>query len=186
MFEAHRQLDPDGSIWTYLPYGPFPNPDEYLAHLQVQANCSDPLCFAIVSNISNEALGVAAYLRNEPTNGVVEVGHLCFTPKLQRRPEATEAMYLMMRHPFEDLGYRRYEWKCNAGNVASIRAAQRYGFTFEGTFRQAMVSKGRNRDTAWFSILDSEWPTQKARFEAWLSTENFDETGQQIRRLQDC
>ncbi|MEM6617297.1 MAG: GNAT family protein [Pseudomonadota bacterium] len=186
MFEQFRDLDPDGAVWTYMPDGPFPEWEGFRAAFQAKANSQDPMFFAIVEIESGEARGVASYLRDDPANGVVEVGWIAFSPKLQRTPQATEAMYLMMRHVFDDLGYRRYEWKCNNGNAASKRAAIRLGMTPEGVFRQAVVVKGRNRDTAWFSILDHEWPAQKARFETWLSPSNFDEAGRQIRRLEEC
>jgi len=130
------------------------------------------------------AAGYASYMRIEPAQGVVEVGNILMSPPLQRTTAATEAMYLMARHIFEDLGYRRYEWKCNALNEPSRRAALRYGFTFEGIFRQHMVIKDQNRDTAWFSMLDHEWPARKAAFEAWLDPTNFDESGRQLRSLQ--
>jgi RimJ/RimL family protein N-acetyltransferase len=133
---------------------------------------------------SAEAAGYASYMRIDPAQGVVEVGNILLSPRLQRTTAATEAMYLMARHVFDDLGYRRYEWKCNALNEPSRRAALRYGFTFEGIFRQHMVIKGQNRDTAWFSMLDHEWPARKAAFEAWLGPANFDPNGHQLRSLQ--
>jgi RimJ/RimL family protein N-acetyltransferase len=130
-------------------------------------------------------VGVASYLRIEPQVGVVEVGHINYSPQLQKTPLATEAMFLMMRRVFDELGYRRYEWKCDALNTGSRCAALRLGFTFEGIFRQATIYKGRNRDTAWFSIIDTEWPTLKQAFEAWLAPANFDAQGQQRKRLTD-
>jgi RimJ/RimL family protein N-acetyltransferase len=148
----------------------------------VQAR-EDPLFFAIVEAASERPVGVASYLRIDPAMGVIEVGHLAFSPALQKRPAATEAMYLMMRRAFEELGYRRYEWKCDSWNAPSCRAAERLGFRYEGTFRQAVVMKGRNRDNAWFSILDGEWPALKQAFEAWLDPANFEATGTQRRRL---
>ncbi len=143
----------------------------------------DPLFHAIVDSKSGSAVGVAAYMRIDAANGVIEVGHLNFSPRLQATTAATEAMYLMMRRAFDELGYRRYEWKCDSLNEASRRAASRLGFRFEGVFRQAVVYKGRNRDTAWYSVLDSEWPALKAGFERWLSPDNFDENGCQRRKL---
>ena len=131
-------------------------------------------------------MGVASYLRTDPPIGSTEVGHINYSPLLARRVAATEAMYVMMRRVFEELGYRRYEWKCDALNAASNRAAKRLGFTYEGTFRQATMYKGRNRDTAWYSILDREWPAAKAGFEAWLDPANFDDEGRQIRSLEEC
>jgi RimJ/RimL family protein N-acetyltransferase len=135
-------------------------------------------------SLAGRAAGYASFMRIEPAHGVVEVGNILLSPILQRTRAATEAMYLMARHVFEDLGYRRYEWKCNAQNEPSRRAALRYGFTYEGIFRQHMVVKDRNRDTAWFSMLDSEWPARKAAFEAWLDPSNFDENGEQRKSLQ--
>ena len=139
--------------------------------------------FAIVPRSSGNAAGYASYMRMDPANGVIEVGNILMTPSLQKTTAATEAMYLMARHIFEDLGYRRYEWKCNANNAHSRRAALRYGFTFEGIFRQHMITKDRNRDTAWFSMLDAEWPARKAAFEAWMDPANFDAEGRQRQSL---
>ena len=138
---------------------------------------------AIVPKSSGRAEGYASYMRMDPANGVIEVGNILMAPLLQKTTAATEAMYLMARHVFEDLGYRRYEWKCNANNAPSRRAALRYGFMFEGVFRHHMIVKERNRDTAWFSMLDSEWPARKAAFEAWLDPANFDPEGQQRHSL---
>lgn len=181
--ELFAALGPDGSIasWTYLPYGPFENFDIYRQWLQQQSG-SDPLFFAIVDQASQQAVGVASYLRIQPSAGSIEVGHLHYSPMLQRKPAATEAMALMMGHAFA-LGYRRYEWKCNALNQASRAAALRLGFQYEGTFRQAAVLKGHNRDTAWFSVIDSEWPTLKAAYDCWLDVDNFDTNGQQLHSL---
>ena len=144
-----------------------------------RARSEDPLFFAMLEKSSGDAVGYAAFMRIEPAHRVIEVGSILFTPRLQRTVGATEAMYLMARYVFEDLGYRRYEWKCNALNAPSRRAALRLGFTFEGIFRQHMIVKGRNRDTAWFSMLDSEWPKRKAAFERWLDPANFDANGRQ-------
>jgi RimJ/RimL family protein N-acetyltransferase len=166
-------------LWLYLFEGPFPDRAAFDLHLQRAAASDDPLFFAILDRASSRAAGYAAYLRIEPTHRVIEVGSILYSPRLQRTALATEAMYLMARHIFEDLGYRRYEWKCNALNGPSRRAALRFGFTFEGIFRQHMIVKGRNRDTAWFSMLDSEWPARKARFERWLDANNFDPDGRQ-------
>ena len=141
------------------------------------------LFFAIVPRTGGRAEGYASYMRMDPGNGVIEVGNILLSPSLQRTVPATEAMYLMARHVFEDLGYRRYAWKCNANNAPSRRAALRYGFTFEGIFRQHMVIKGQNRDTAWFSMLDSEWAARKADFESWLDPANFDAVGRQLKSL---
>jgi len=143
----------------------------------------DPMFHAIVDARSGKAVGVAAYLRIDVANGVIEVGHINYSPRLQRSVAATEAMFLMMRRVFDELGYRRYEWKCDALNEPSRLAAARLGFTFEGVFRQALVYKGRNRDSAWFSMLDCEWTERKAEFERWLSPENFDREGRQLTPL---
>ena len=177
LYEANS-LDKEGKMWTYLPYGPFASFDLYRSWLRVSVLTSDPQFYAIIDNITQQAVGIAAYLRIDPKNGSIEVGHLNFSPRLQKTPIATEAMYLMMKQAFE-LGYRRYEWKCNALNKPSRKAAQRLGLSYEGVFRQATVSKGRNRDTAWYAAIDEEWPALKAAFEQWLSPRNFDEHGQQ-------
>jgi RimJ/RimL family protein N-acetyltransferase len=166
-------------LWLYLFEGPFPVRACFDAHLQSAAASQDPLFFAIVDRRSALAAGYAAYMRIQPAHRTIEVGSILYGPSLQRSAGATEAMYLMARHAFEDLGYRRYEWKCNALNAASRRAALRLGFRFEGIFRQHLIVKGRNRDTAWFSMLDGEWPRRKAAFEQWLDPANFDAEGRQ-------
>lgn len=170
--------DADGRNWTYLGIDAPPTLDDYRTWLGTVAGGDDPLFHAILDE-SGAPAGVAAFLRIDPVNGVIEVGHINFAPRLKRTRVATEAMYLMMRRVFEELGYRRYEWKCDSLNAPSRAAATRFGFTFEGIFRQAVVYKGRNRDTAWFSIIDREWPAVKAAFEAWLDPSNFDEAGRQ-------
>jgi RimJ/RimL family protein N-acetyltransferase len=181
---AANSLDTTGAMWTYLNVGPFPSVDAFRAWLDSVCEGDDPQFYAIVEQLSGEAVGIASYLRITPAAGSIEVGHLTFSPRLQRTPAATEAMYLMMRHAFE-LGYRRYEWKCNALNAPSRRAAQRYGLSYEGVFRQALVSKGRNRDTAWYAAIDAEWPELQAAFMRWLDPANFDRQGNQIVRLGD-
>ena len=181
---AANSLDCAGRMWTYLHHGPFASLGEYRAWLDARQTSGDPLYFAILDRASGLAAGLASYLRIEPSNGSVEVGHLQFSPRLQRTTAATEAMYLMMKLAF-DLGYRRYEWKCDALNAASRRAAERLGFTLEGIFRQAMVYKGRNRDTAWYSVIDAEWPSLQAGFQRWLDPRNFDSAGRPIARLAD-
>lgn len=178
LYDANA-LDREGRMWTYLFSGPFANFDEYRAWLEPRPASEDPLFFAFVDRQRSQAVGLGAYLRIDPANGVIEVGHLAFSPLMQRTPVATESMYLMMKHAFE-LGYRRYEWKCDALNAASRRAAERLGFIFEGVFRQAIVYKGRSRDTAWYSILDSEWPELDAAFRAWLDPANFDAGSQRM------
>ncbi len=170
-------------LWAYLPYGPFESETAFRVWLTERAATSDPLFYAIIERSSGRALGMASFLRVEQGHGVIEVGHIWYSPALQRTRLATDAMYVMARHVFDDLGYRRYEWKCNALNEPSRRAAVRLGFTFEGVFRQHMVIKGENRDTAWYSMLDGEWPGAKAAFEAWLRPENFDAEGRQLRSL---
>lgn len=176
------QEDVTGASWTYLPYGPFASDAEYRAWVEHWSQDSDTVFFAIVDKHTGKAAGVASYLRITPISGSIEVGHLYFSNALKQTPAATEAMYLMMRDAFA-LGYRRYEWKCHALNAASHAAALRLGFTFEGIFRQATVVKGRSRDTAWLSIIDSEWPRLKERFEQWLAADNFDGDRKQKRRL---
>jgi RimJ/RimL family protein N-acetyltransferase len=181
LFSANAE--DDGRMWTYLSVGPFAELEAYRTWVKSVERSEDPLFHAIVDLKSVKAVGMCAYLRIDPPNGVIEVGHLQFSPRLQRTPVATEAMFLMMRRAFEELGYRRYEWKCDALNGPSWAAAERYGFRFEGIFRQAIVYKGRSRDTAWFSITDGEWPAVKAGFERWLEPANFDAEGRQKRRL---
>jgi RimJ/RimL family protein N-acetyltransferase len=183
LFDTYA-ASPDASNWTYLPYGPFASAGEYTAWVESMAAGDDPLAFAIVGPTNGQPLGVASYLRINPAHGSIEVGHLSYSPALQRTAAATEAMYLMMRRAFEELGYRRYEWKCDSRNAPSRRAAERLGFRYEGTFRNALVMKGRNRDTAWFSIIDKEWPAIRSALESWLDSSNFDEAGRQRRRLQ--
>ena len=171
-------------MFTYLFGGPYASREEYRAYLEKCAPSEDPLFFAIVDARLERATGLGSYLRIEPAHGVIEVGHLAFSPLLQRTAAATEAMYLMMRQVFE-LGYRRYEWKCDAMNAASRRAAERLGFTFEGIFRQASVYKERNRDTAWYAIIDRDWPAIDTEFRRWLAPGNFDAGGVQRTPLQN-
>ena len=170
--------DAAGRMWTYMSYGPFPSLAVYRTWFLETCGTQDPLFFAIIDLATGRAAGLASYLRIDPVNGCIEVGHLAFSPALQRTAAATEAMYLMMKRVFA-AGYRRYEWKCNALNSASRTAAERLGFRYEGTFRQATVVKGRNRDTAWYSILDREWPLLEGAFGEWLSPQNFDSSGRQ-------
>ncbi len=185
--QLHRAnaADREGRIWTYLAYGPFDSAAAYRRWMEGTCLGDDPLFHAVVDGASGQAVGVASYLRIDPPVGVIEVGHINYAPALQRSPAATEAMYLMMRRVFDELGYRRYEWKCDAVNAPSRAAAERLGFTFEGIFRQATVYKGRNRDTAWYSITDKEWPRIKAAFESWLDPANFDALGKQRKRLSE-
>jgi len=175
-FSGHIEL------WTYMPHGPFTSEAEFRDWVISREAGTDPLFYAIIDLDTGKATGVASYLRIDPPARSIEVGWITYSPVLQRSRVATDAMFVMMRNAF-DLGYRRYEWKCNALNQVSRKAALRLGMTYEGTFRQATVVKGRNRDTAWFSILDSEWPTMRHNFEDWLSELNFDQAGQQLTRL---
>jgi RimJ/RimL family protein N-acetyltransferase len=167
------------TIWTYMStYGPFADFAAFSAWIASRLPLEDPYSYAIVDP-SGKALGIATLMEIRPAMRVIEVGHIVYSPALQRTPLGTEAQYLLARYVFETLGYRRYEWKCNALNAPSRRAALRYGFVFEGILRQHMIAKGRNRDTAYFSILDREWPARKAAFERWLAPENFDGAGKQ-------
>ncbi|MFN7979060.1 MAG: GNAT family protein [Vicinamibacterales bacterium] len=179
---AANALDTTGANWTYLAVGPFDTFEGYDAWLRAVAPGADPYFLAIVDRATGEPVGVASYLRIDPAMGVIEVGHINFSPRAQRRPVATDAMFLMMQYVF-GLGYRRYEWKCDALNAPSRAAADRLGFSYEGLFRQALVYKGRNRDTAWFSIVDHEFPRLARAFETWLDPANFDADGGQRQRL---
>ncbi|WP_108813825.1 GNAT family N-acetyltransferase [Loktanella sp. Alg231-35] len=175
--------DQTGTLWTYMPTGPFSDASAYAAWVQGACESKDPLFFTVIDKSNGNPVGVASFLRIQPENGVAEVGFITFSPALQRTVMATEAMYLMMARVFDELGYRRYEWKCDALNDPSRRAAERLGFSYDGLFKQALVYKGRNRDTAWFSILDKDWPRIKAAFENWIAPENFDDAGQQRHPL---
>jgi RimJ/RimL family protein N-acetyltransferase len=176
---AAQQGDP--ALWEYLPYGPFADDAALAEHLAAQATTDDPRFYAVV--VDGAAQGVVSFLRIEPAHGCIEIGHIWFGAPLQRSAAATEAIYLLAREAFDGLGNRRLEWKCNAANARSRRAAERFGFTFEGVFRQHMIIKGANRDSAWFSIIDGEWPAVRAAFEAWLAPSNFDTQGRQRRSL---
>jgi RimJ/RimL family protein N-acetyltransferase len=175
----------DSSIWAYLFEGPYDDVEQMRRELTRQAASDDPLFFALVPLPGERPGGVASYLRITPQFGVIEIGNIWFGTPMQRSTAATEAIYLLARHAFDRLGYRRLEWKCNAMNTASRRAAERFGFTFEGIFHKHMVIKGRNRDTAWYAIVDDEWPRVRAGFESWLAPENFDASGRQRRRLSE-
>ena len=175
--------DDDNRIWTYLPYGPFQSEADLGKWMRKTCLSSDPLFHAIVDKRTKQPLGVASYLRIAPAFGVIEVGHINYSPLLRNTTAATEAMFLMMRRTFSELGYRRYEWKCDALNEASKKAAIRLGFQFEGIFRQATMYKGRNRDTAWYSVIDKEWPALEQAYLAWLSPNNFDSNGHQQLKL---
>lgn len=176
--------DANADIWTWMPVGPFPAPDSLRGFLASQAKAEGWRTMTIASQAATEILGMASYMRIREAHGSAEIGCVAFGPKLKRTPEATEALALMARHVFIDLGYRRYEWKCNYANEASKRAAERFGFTFEGVFRNDMVTKGRSRDTAWYSITAAEWPSLHAALTHWLSHDNFAKDGTQIRTLE--
>ena len=184
LFEASNVSDA-GQRFTWL----FEEAPETLAHMQPwldKATASrDPLFFAVIEKKSGKVAGRQALMRIDPANGSIEIGHIYWGPAIARQVEATEAQYLFMRYIFDELGYRRYEWKCNNDNLPSKRAAQRFGFQSEGVFRQHMIAKGKNRDTAWFSVLDTEWPALKRAYEAWLRPENFDADGRQIKKLEE-
>lgn len=173
----------NADLWTYLADGPFPDRNSFIGALHDKAACRDRVYFAIADAVSGLAVGYAALMRIDVVNRVIEVGDIVYSRSVQQTRGGTEAMYLLAQHVFEDLGYRRYEWKCNALNVKSRQAALRLGFTFEGIFRQHMILKGLNRDTAWYSIIDSEWPAHKAGFQEWLAPDNFDASGRQKRCL---
>jgi RimJ/RimL family protein N-acetyltransferase len=170
-------------LWVYMPDGPFTDRAAFAENIARKAASTDPLFFAILDKATNRAVGHASFLRIEPAHRVIEVGNIMYGSPLQRTPGATESMALLAAYVFDRLGYRRYEWKCNALNAPSRTAAARLGFTFEGIFRQHMIVKTRNRDTAWFSMLDSEWPACHAAFERWLAPGNFDASGRQLQSL---
>jgi len=176
---------PDPALWDYLPYGPFTERAAFDAWLAGNADSRDPQFYAVVEQAGGRALGLLAYLHITPKDGCIELGHVAFGGAMQRTPGATEAVFLLARHAFDSLGYRRFEWKCNSRNARSRRAAERFGFSYEGLFRQHMVVKGESRDTAWYSIIDGEWPACRAAFQRWLAADNFDAEGRQIRRLEE-
>jgi RimJ/RimL family protein N-acetyltransferase len=175
----------DPGLWTYMAYGPFADRAAFNIWLEARAAAPDPFAYAVIDKSTGKATGSATLMEIRPAARVIEMGNIVYGPSLQRTPVATEAQFLLARHVFEDLGYRRYEWKCNALNAPSMRAAERLGFTYEGTFRQHMIIKGRNRDTAWFAMIDRDWPAIKARFEQWLAPGNFDRNGKQKMRLRE-
>ena len=179
-----RAFEGQDAVWDYMPYGPFAAASQYYRWAREAAEMTDTHFYAIRNLETGVYEGVASFLRVDPSAGSIEVGHINMSPALQRTRAATDAMYVMMKWAFE-AGYRRYEWKCNALNVPSRAAAQRLGFSYEGVFRQATIVKGRNRDTAWFAAIDTEWPALKEAFGAWLSPSNFDGAGRQIERLSD-
>lgn len=182
LFAAY-QTPSDVPIWTYLKAGPFADEASYRQYTEAMAASNDPLHFTLIDLARGEPVGTIALMRIDPPNGVIEIGWVTYSPLLRRTRAATETIYLLAKYAFDVLGYRRLEWKCDDLNYPSRDAALRYGFTFEGIFRQAIVSHGRNRDTAWFSMLDREWPAVRAAYDAWLAPENFDIHGQQRARL---
>jgi RimJ/RimL family protein N-acetyltransferase len=185
LYELSHAPTGDPSIWTYLYEQPFADVDAYRRHLEARASSADPLCFVIADAHDRRPLGQITYMSIEPEHGSIELGSIWFSPELRRTAAGTEAIFLLAGHAFDDLGYRRLEWKCNALNAPSRNAALRYGFVYEGTFRQHRVVKGRNRDTVWFAITDRRWPAVKAAFESWLAPENFGPDGTQVRSLRD-
>ncbi len=185
LYEASHAPTGDPSIWTYLYDGPYPDLESFRAALEEQRARPDYLFFSVVAADTGRPLGIVSYLSIVPEHGVIEIGNIWFGPELQRTPGATETIYLLARHAFEDLGYRRLEWKCNALNEPSRRAAARFGFHFEGVFLNHRVVKGRNRDTAWFAITEERWPALHMAFALWLRAENFDPAGHQRSRLSD-
>jgi len=183
LFASSHGPETDPDLWLYMGVGPFATLEEFARWLEICAASSDPLFFTVVDEHTGHPSGMASYLRITPPHGVIEIGNIWFSAALQRTRQATEAIFLLARHAFDDLGYRRLEWKCNALNARSRRAAERFGFCYEGLFRQHMVIKGRSRDTAWFSMTDRDWPAIRSAFERWLAPENFDAGGQQRQSL---
>ena len=181
LFAAFDKAD---ALWTYLPYGPFDTVNDYGDWIDRKVDGKDPIFYAIIDKLSQKAMGVASYLRINPSAGSIEVGHICLSPALQKTKAATEAMFLMMQWAF-DAGYRRYEWKCDALNLPSRNAALRLGLSYEGVFRQMSIVKGRNRDTAWYAGIDLEWTHIKSAFDEWLNDANFDTEGIQLKSLSD-
>ena len=182
LFDATHGADRE-AIWAYIGDGPFPDFESFRVSLEAKAKSEDPLFFAIIDKASGKATGYSTLMRIDVPNRVIEVGNIVYGSAMQKTPLATEVQFLLMRHAFDDLGFRRYEWKCNALNAPSRKAASRYGFQYEGLFRQHMIIKGRNRDTAWYSIIDGEWPTIKTAFERWLAPDNFAPDGLQKKSL---
>ena len=184
LYDSFDGKDPHGHIWTYMGYGPWESFEQFEAWLKEREAARDPWFYAFVQREGHQLLGMGAFMRCDAAHGVIEIGHIWMAPALQQTREATEVIFLMIRHCFDDLGVRRLEWKCDALNAPSRKAAERFGFTFEGIFRQHFIVKGRNRDTAWFAMLDKDWHRVRAGFEAWLKPENFDQEGKQKHKLQ--
>ena len=185
LYHAFQQSE-DERHWTYLPYGPFTSLQDYRDFLNGMEYKSDPYQFAVIDKVTGHAVGTVALMRTDVTNGVIEVGHLAYSPLMQRTAVSTEVMSLLLEYVFTTLGYRRLEWKCDSLNAPSRAAAVRFGFTFEGIFRQMQITQGRNRDTAWYSMLDNEYSELRGGYSAWLSAENFDAAGLQKQKLNDC
>lgn len=184
LYDSFAESDPDGEVWTYLGYGPWKDFEQFEAWVKDRESSRDPWFYAFIRRADCKACGMGSFMRCDAANGVIEIGHIWMSPELQRTREASEAIFLMIRHCFDDLGVRRLEWKCDSLNAPSRRAAERFGFTFEGIFRQHFIVKGRNRDTAWFAMLDKDWPRVRKGFEAWLTPDNFDQKGRQKAKLQ--
>lgn len=184
LYASFSDSDPEGHVWTYLGYGPWQGPEQFEAWVKEREASRDPWFYAFIDRATGKAVGMGSFMRSDAPNGVIEIGHIWMSPGLQQTRAATEIIFLMIRHCFDDLGVRRLEWKCDALNAPSRKAAERFGFQFEGIFRQHLIVKGRNRDTAWFAMLDKDWPRIRAGFERWLRPENFDEKGRQKAKLQ--
>jgi RimJ/RimL family protein N-acetyltransferase len=184
LYQSCAESDPKGQVWTYMGYGPWESFEQFEAWLKEREASRDPWFYAFLQRETGKAAGIGAFMRCDAPNGVIEIGHIWMSPGLQKSREATEAIFLMIRHCFDDLGVRRLEWKCDSLNAPSRKAAERFGFTFEGIFRQHFIVKGRNRDTAWYAMLDKDWPRVRKGFEAWLKPENFDSGGKQKAKLQ--
>ncbi|MDR1396255.1 MAG: GNAT family N-acetyltransferase [Desulfarculales bacterium] len=182
LYEAYSSA-PDGRDWTYMFAGPFRDEDEYRRYAKDASRSADPKHYAVIDIARGKAVGTLSLMRIDPGNGVIEAGNVAFSPLLKQKPASTEAQFLLMKYVFDELQYRRYEWKCDVMNAPSRKAAARLGFSFEGIFRQAVIYKGRSRDTAWFSVIDKEWPALKKTLLAWLAAENFDASGKQVRTL---
>lgn len=184
LYASFKDSDPEGNVWTYLGYGPWASLEQFEDWVKEREASRDPWFYAFIDRATGKAVGMGSFMRADAANGVIEIGHIWMSPGLQQTREATEIIFLMIRHSFDDLGVRRLEWKCDALNAPSRKAAERFGFQFEGIFRQHLIVKARNRDTAWFAMLDKDWPRIRAGFERWLRPENFDEKGRQKAKLQ--
>jgi RimJ/RimL family protein N-acetyltransferase len=184
LFDSFKNSDPLGHVWTYLGYGPWESFEQFETWLKAREASRDPWFYAFIRRDMGKAVGMGSFMRCDAPNGVIEIGHIWMSPALQKTREATEAIYLMIRHCFDDLGVRRLEWKCDSLNAPSRRAAERFGFAFEGIFRQHLIVKGRNRDTTWYAMLDKDWHRVREGFERWLNPANFDESGRQKAKLQ--